>query len=77
MRGKIVGFNVFDSKKGGSWCNVYFALDMPKGGHGVRVEKFMCRPDVLPDTSEKMLNKSCMISTRNNFLDDVVIVDDK
>lgn len=77
MRGKIVGFNVFEGKKEGSgqWCNVYFALDMPEGGHGVRVEKFMCRPAVLPDTTEKLLNKSCMFSTRNNFLDDVVLLD--
>lgn len=73
MKGKLIGFNVFEGKKEGSgkWCNTYWALDMPEGGYGVRVERFMCRPDVLPSLTKDIINKEFIISTRNNFLSDV------
>ena len=73
MKGKLIGFNCFEGKKEGSgkWCNVYFALDMPEGGFGVRVERFMCRPEVLPKLDKSIVNQEFIISTRNNFISDL------
>ena len=77
MKGKLIGFNVFEGKKEGSglWCNCYFSMDMPEGGKGIRVEKFMCRPDVLPTLGDSIINKDFILSTRNNFLSEVYLLD--
>ena len=44
---------------------------MPEGGFGVRVERFMCRPEVLPRIDKSILNQEFIISTRNNFISDL------
>lgn len=77
MRGKIVGLRKFVGKKEGSgeWVNVWLAVPMPEGGVGIDVEKFLCRPSVLPDSPEKLANKEILVSTRNNFISEIVVLD--
>lgn len=73
MKGKLVGFNVFEGKKEGSgtWCNVYLELPMPDGGFGKRIDHFLCRPDVLPKKDNSIIGKEFIVSTRNNFLSEL------
>lgn len=73
MKGKIIGFNVFQSKKEGSgqWCNVYVQVPMYEGGFGDRIEHFLCRPEVLPKNDSSIIGKDYILSTRNNFLSEL------
>lgn len=76
MKGKLIGFNVFEGKKEGSgtWCNCYFEVPMIQGGFGRCVQHYMCRPDVLPKLDNSILDKEYIISTRNNFLSELYCI---
>lgn len=76
MRGKLVGFEKFQSKKGEAWVNLCFAVDRPDSVEvcGVIVNKYMCRPSVVPNLNKDMVGKNFMFSTSNNFLNDMEMI---